>query len=212
MAEWIDISVNLGPNCTPLFPGTPPVRFEKILSLSKNDHADDTVLHFGIHSGTHLDMPSHFIKGAADIDSIELHKLIGRCLVVDMRGLTIITEKDLEKADIPLDTKRILFKTDNSKLWSSSDFYKNFVGISLEASQWLARRQIFLVGNDYLSIQPFGASNQIHIELLKENIIVLEGLDLSKVDAGYYDLMCLPLKVTGTEGAPARALLKKSVN
>lgn len=208
--EWVDVSVFTAPFVTPLYPGTPPVQYRSLLSLDRGDHATDTFLEFGIHSGTHLDYPSHFIRGAKSSSDIRPETLIGSADIIDCRGEKIITEAVLKRKNIKTDVERLLFKTDNSKLWNRPDFQTDYVGIDLEAARFLTSlKDLKLVGIDYLSIQPFGASTQIHIELLKHEVLVLEGLNLENVESGRYELLCLPLKLKDTEGAPARALVRK---
>ena len=206
--KWIDISVDLAPDRTPVDPGTPPVRFGKISSIEKKHNSNTSVLHFGLHSGTHIDMPSHFLEQGQTIDDLDLSRLVGEAYVTDLRGLPEIDADALSAASIPKNSRRLLLKTDNSRHWKTSIFQEDFVGVSLSGAEWIVKNDFDLVGIDYLSIQAIGASDKIHTTLLEAGVLVLEGLDLSTVSAGLYELFCLPLKVRGVEGAPARALLR----
>jgi arylformamidase len=159
------------------------------------------------HTGTHIDAPSHFVAGAGDIDQVALERLIGPCWVVSCEGAATIDGQMLENAFIPADFERLLLKTDNHRLWCD-DFDPSYVALEPSAASWLVDRGIKLVGIDYLSIQSFEASDRVHIELLEAEMVILEGLDLSQVEPGAHELMCLPLKLEGIEAAPARAVVR----
>lgn len=201
-----DISVSVRPGVIPTWPGSPSPRFDRRLALANGDPADDTTLTMNIHTGTHIDAPSHFVEGGATVDAVSLETLVGPCSVVDLRGLPIIGAADLERAGIGEDATRLLFKTDNASKWSP-DFDESFVGLSVDGAKWIVEHGARLVGNDYLSVQPFRESDEVHQTLLGAGVVLLEGLDLSAVEPGPYTLVCLPLKLHGVEGAPARAIL-----
>jgi arylformamidase len=202
----LDISVPIQPGVTPQWPGAPKVRFDRGLSIEDGDAVDDTTLLLNIHTGTHIDAPSHFVAGAKTVDQVPLSRLIGPCEVVALPGVERIGASELAAAQIPEGTTRVLLKTDNEQKWSP-EFDEDFVGLRPDGARWLVDRGIVLVGIDYLSVQPFHESNEVHHTLLTAEVVIVEGLDLSAASAGAYELVCLPLKLHGVEGAPARALL-----
>lgn len=204
--SYIDISVPVTDAGMPRWPGSPAVRFEPRLRMSNGDNADDTNLSLNVHTGTHIDAPSHFVPGAPTIDQVGLDTLLGPCFVADCRGTPVVTAAALEGADIPADTKRLLLKTDNVDKWGP-EFDESFVGIGMDGAAWITERGIGMVGIDYLSVQPYSASDELHQHLLGADVVVLEGLNLAHVEAGHYVLVCLPLALQGLEGAPARAVL-----
>lgn len=166
-------------------------------------------LDFGVHSGTHIDAPVHFIEGAAGAEGIPLDALIGRATVVDATGiLGDIDQAVLRSLAIPAGTERLLFKTPNSRLWERPAFSPEFFGITEDGANYLVGRGIRLVGIDYLSIAPMHDPAPTHVALLTAGVVILEGLDLRFVEPGEYTLVCLPLLLVGADGAPARALLK----
>jgi arylformamidase len=173
--------------------------------------ANVTQLAICAHLGTHVDAPYHFLGGeAATVDQLPLNLLIGRAYVLQVDDkIDTITARELEAAEIPPRTRRVLFKTRNSRLWQQNDgkFAEDFVAVSPDGAQFLVERGIKLVGVDYLSVAPFADQAPTHQILLAAGIVVVEGLDLSKVSPGRYSLYCLPLKISGADGAPARVIL-----
>ena len=160
--------------------------------------------------GTHVDAPAHFIENGATVEQLALDVLVGRATVVERLNDDIITPEILEAETLPAETKRLLFKTKNSALWSDPDhqFNPDFVALNAESASWMVDNGIKLVGIDYLSIQMFKDTEPLtHRILLDAGIIILEGLSLQAVNPGEYQLICLPLKLAGSEGAPARAIL-----
>jgi len=210
--NYIDISVPVRGEGMPTWPGSPPVQFEHRLSIQCGDNADDTTMTLSVHTGTHIDAPSHFVDGGKTLDELGLDPFIGPCQVVTCEGVPRIDVAALERANVAPDTTRLLFKTDNSLNKWSDTFDETFVGLSLEGARWVTDRGIKLVGIDYLSIQPYGESDEIHKQLLRQEVVILEGLMLGHVEPGHYDLLCLPMRLQGTEGAPARALLRPKAN
>jgi arylformamidase len=208
----IDITVPISP-ATPTYPGDPEIHIQQWSSLRNGDQANVTMLHFGAHTATHVDAPAHFIEGAGKVDSLLLESLIGRAIVCELSDDAYsITPQDLPHEGLKT-VKRILFKTRNSSFWKSSgaEFRTDFAFLEPEAAQALMDAGVCLVGIDYLSIEKFHSGNhETHIILLSNNAVILEGLDLSEVRPGEYELICLPLKIgEGTgDGAPARAVLR----
>ena len=208
MKKYYDISVSVSSEL-PIWPGSQEIRFKRTLDLDQGDIANETAISFSVHTGTHVDAPLHFIPNGNTVDQLHIENLIGEVLVIDVGEAEVITSQLLESLDIPVGTKRLIFKTKNSKLWNSrTDFDPNFVAITADAAEWVVNREIVLVGIDYLSIQRFYDSSDTHIILLKSNVIIIEGLNLSEVPAGNYELICLPIKLKGVEGAPARVILR----
>jgi arylformamidase len=163
------------------------------------------------HFGSHIDAPLHFVQEAKAIDEIDLFKLIGKAYVAEIRGLKNITATDLENADIPSDCTKLLLKTDNQFYWEQglTEFQEDFISIDATGAQWVVDRGIHLIGIDYLSIQRFNDGPKTHQILLQNEVVIVETLNLEHVKAGWYDLICLPLKLEGLEASPVRAVLKK---
>jgi arylformamidase len=203
-----DISLSISESLV-VWPGDPPVAVTQVSHLDRGDHATVSRLEMGAHSGTHVDAPAHFVRGGAGVDTLDLNTLVGLALVAEVRDVDVLTADVLAELAIPLGTERVLFRTRNSALWAQGqrEFDENFVAISEDGARWLVGRGIRLVGVDYLSVAPFGASGPTHETLLRAGIVVVEGLNLSDVRPGMYQFVCLPLKIAGGDGAPARAIL-----
>jgi arylformamidase len=191
------------------WPGDPRVRIRHPLHLAKGDPVTLTALALCAHSGTHVDAPSHFIMGGTDLDSIPLDVLVGRAVVVDARGHGCLDAAVMDAIGIPQGVPRVLFRTDNSERGLLRDvvLHEDYAAVSAEGARWLVSRGVRLVGIDYLSIGPFPGGAETHTILLGAGAVVVEGLSLEHVTPGSYDLVCLPLRLVGTEGAPARAIL-----
>ena len=175
------------------YPGDPEVRLERVSSIAAGDVANLSRLDLGVHSGTHVDAPLHFVEGAPSVETLPLDVLVGPCVVVE----------GLDPGAVPAGTERVLFKTANSRLWERDEFSDDFVKLDGEAARALVGRGVRLVGIDYLSI----GDEEAHRVLLGAGVVAVEGLDLREVEPGQYRLVCAPLKLVGAEGAPARVLL-----
>lgn len=214
MKTYYDISVSIDPDL-PVWEGDPPVGISHVASIEKGDIANVSRLDIGAHTGTHIDAPIHFVPGRKGIDGLLLPTLIGPAYVVDLTHVSHeINGHDFEQAPIPHGTERLLCKTSNSSLWSKSPaaFDRNFVGIARDGAQWLVDHGIKLVGVDYLGIERYesvGNGAPTHHLLLENELVIVEGLDLSNVQAGEYELICLPVKIKNSDGAPCRAILVK---
>lgn len=207
-ASWIDISVPLVAGM-PVFRGDPAYSIERAASIAAGGLANISRLDMGAHTGTHVDAPAHFIDGAATSEAMPLDVGIGDAWVVDARAAAgPITAGDLAGLEIPAGETRLLFRTRNSELWAADGFSDEFVGLDGSAAQALVRRGTALVGADYLSIAPFGDPAPTHRVLLGGGTWILEGLDLRLVEPGPVELLCLPLRLIGSDGAPARALVR----
>lgn len=211
MARLIDISVTLSPE-VPVWPGDDKPEFTLTSSISKGNSANVTTISLCAHTGTHIDAPLHFVEGGVPVDQMAPDLFVGPVQVLDCRGLDKISAADLARHSISSDIQRLLFKTDNSDHWvnGDQDFNPNYVALTPDAAEWALARNIKLVGIDYLSIERFKEpGHKTHHILLGKGIVVIEGLDLSAVEAGVYELMCLPLKLKGADGAPARVFLRE---
>lgn len=211
--RFYDITVPLSSK-TPTYPGDPGIEIQQWASHEKGDAANVSFLHFGAHSGTHVDAPAHFIDRAAKVDSLLLDSMIGEALVVELPAERNEIDESFIVANVPTGTERVLFKTRNSGFWSedTKTFHTDYVYLEPEAAHRLVQNGLKLVGIDYLSIENFNSENHpAHLALLSEGIVILEGLNLSEVRPGRYELLCLPLKIAeGTgDGAPARAVLRE---
>ena len=204
----IDISVNIKPGF-PVWPGHPEIRFTPIQKIGNDSKANVTQIELGAHSGTHLDAPLHFLKDGCDVTGIDLEILIGPALLIEVSDVQVVDAALLDKLSIPKNTDRLLIKTSNSQLWSENNtmFHKDFVAISDSGAKWIVEHGIRLVGVDYLSVAPYGNTGPTHYTLLQAGIVPVEGLNFDGVKEGRYHLICLPIKLEGCEGAPARAVL-----
>ncbi len=203
----IDISVPLRKGM-PLWPGSAGISLQRINSLQNGDKTNDSVLTSDVHAGTHVEVPLHYIEGRESIDKLSLGILCGPVIVADLTSVGIITGSCLEAFDLPTVVERLVFKTGNSELWNSDEFTPEYVALSEDGAEWIIDRGIKLVGIDYLSIAPYSNSQPVHHILLEAGVTILEGINLSRVLPGQYELICLPLKLMNAEAAPARAILR----
>lgn len=206
----IDISVPLHKDM-PLWPGSEGFRLKRTMNLENGDEANVNTLTCDIHTGTHVESPIHCVIDGKSIDRISLDIFCGPAFVADLTHIDTIKEENLTALKIPDGIKRILFKTRNSKLWDSdknNEFNQDYVALSRDAAKWLVTQNIYLVGIDYLSIQHYNDGSEVHKILLKGGVMLLEGIDLSNIQPGKYELICLPLKIIGAEGSPVRAVLR----
>jgi arylformamidase len=207
---WIDVSVPLRSGMVH-WPDNPPVRIEKLLDIEHGDTANVSKISMGSHTGTHMDGPLHFVREGKGLDEMPLTATIGLTRVIEIRDPESIKPEELHSYKLQRG-ERILFKTQNSaRRWSSEDFIEDFTYVSQEAARYLAGREIQTVGVDYLSVGGFRKDGvETHQALLEAGIWVIEGLDLSEVKSGEYELICLPVKIERSDGAPARAILRQA--
>lgn len=189
--------------------GDPEPRISRLEDHERGDAWTTTHLSFAAHIGTHVDAPLHRIRGGNTVDALALETLVGRAYVADLTAVALeIGAEDLVARGIPQDVKRLLFKTRNGALWGREGFQKDFVGLNAQGAQWVVERGIQLVGMDYLGADIFLTDTApAHDVLLSAGVVIVEGLMLNDVAAGWYTLICLPIKVQGADGAPARAVL-----
>lgn len=208
-----DISVGIDSTRTPVYTGDPGIEIVQHAAIARGDAANVSLLRFGAHTATHVDAPAHFIEGARKVAELSLDELVGRARVVrvpdDTRAIAAGDVLEL----VPPGTERVLFKTQNSAFWAThrGEFQEDFTYIDGEGARALVERGVRLVGIDYLSVEKFRSENfETHLTLLARGVIIIEGLDLSAAGEGEYELICLPLKITGGagDGAPARAILR----
>jgi arylformamidase len=192
----------------PAWPGDPPVQLARVRSMDDGERNNLSHLACSVHIGTHVDAPLHFIADGIDLPALALDVLLGPAHVTELPDAGAITVAELARFDLTGVT-RLLFKTRNRHL-SRDVFHKNFVAIALDAAEWLVAHGVKLVGVDYLSVERFGGDGSVHRTLLGAEMILIEGLDLSDVPPGDYMLHCLPLKLVGSEGAPARVVLTQA--
>ncbi len=194
----------------PVWPGDPRVSIERVAKMEEGADCNISHLSLGVHTGTHLDAPYHFLGGdSPTVEQLPLKLLTGRAYVMHLPDTELVTARVLEKAVIPPRTRRLLLKTRNSEYWAQGNmkFQPGFVAISPDGAEYLVDHGVRLIGVDYLSVAPYKEGAATHQVLLKAGVIVVEGLNLSQVEAGRYMLYCLPLKLVGSDGAPARAIL-----
>lgn len=206
-----DITLTLS-ETLPVWPGDPQPHFKKVLKLEEGEIANVTHISMGAHTGTHVDAPSHFLKEGSSVEDLSLDTLIGKAFVIEIEG-DLITKEALKKASIPQNVECLLLKTRNSNHWTNNSphFDENFVAIAPDGAEYLVERGVKLIGVDYLSVAPFKDPTPTHQILLKASTIIVEGLNLSEIDSGEYTLYCLPLKIAGSDGAPARTILIKNM-
>lgn len=204
-----DITIPVSPDM-PVWPGDPPITLEQVVSMDAGAHDNISRLACGVHTGTHVDAPHHFMNDHRTVESLALDVLTGPACVIHIPDeVDVVSAEVLEKAAIPPGTLRLLLKTRNSHHWErgEKEFDTKFVGISADGAEWLVQHEVKLIGIDYLSVAPYKQSVPTHRTLLGAGIIIVEGMDLSAVPPGVYELYCLPLKLVGSDGAPARAIL-----
>lgn len=203
-----DVSVPISPDLI-TWPGDPKIAVERVARMEEGAEANVTRISLSVHSGTHVDAPCHFIDGGASVDQLPIDVLTGRVYVLDLSNEQAINSEVLENSSMPPRTRRVLFKTRNSDTWARHEgqFRTDYVALSADGARFLVDRGVRLVGVDYLSVAPFEATVPTHKILLTAGVVIVEGLNLSQVSQGRYMFYCLPLKIEGADGAPARAIL-----
>jgi arylformamidase len=205
----IDISLSITPGM-PVWPGDEKVTLERRAKIEEGANANVSFLAASAHTGTHVDAPYHFLADGKKVDELSLDSLIGPVQVVQIpRNELVINAAVIEKLKLEPVVERILFKTTNSELWARPEdpFNQHFIGVDESGARALVERKVKLVGIDYLSVSPYKKSRPTHEVLLGAGVVILEGVNLTDVSVGKYMLYCLPLKLKGADGAPARAVL-----
>jgi arylformamidase len=204
-ASVLDVSVPVRPGMI-VYEGDPAVSMRRATSIACGDVANVSELCCGVHTGTHVDAPRHFIDGADAIETLDVEVLCGSCAVVDMRAVERWIDAEA-LAGVDLDgVTRVLFATRNSLLWSIGVFTPDYVSLAPDAAELLVAAGVRLVGIDYLSVGP----PETHRVLLGASVVCVEGLDLTGVEPGPYEVFCGPVKLEGSDGAPARVFLRRA--
>jgi arylformamidase len=209
--KFYDVTVPIS-DSVPIYEGDPDAAVESFKAIARGDSANVSSIRFGVHTGTHVDAPNHFIDGTKHVHEIDLERLIGPCRVIDV-GPDVLEIEPEHVGDLS-GAERVVFKTRNSEFWATPEngFRKDFTYISPDTANRVADAGVKLVGIDYLSIEKSGSpGHPVHVTLLEKEIVILEGLDLRGVPPGDYEIICMPLKYIGStgDGAPARTVLIK---
>ena len=194
----------------PPFPGDPVPRIHRFMKMEDGDPCNVSHMEMCVHSGTHVDAPMHHVLGGAGIETLPIEVMIGPCRVIDAGNVDVVTAAILEAMDLPEGLERLIVRTSASALWDAPQWGRreDFAGLSADAARWVVARGIRLVGIDSLTIEHFdGPDAPAHVALLEAAVVVIEGLDLRAIAPGDYELVCLPMKLAGCEGAPARVVL-----
>ncbi len=207
--HWQDISVPIRDGMV-TFEGDPSVHLVRAMSMSDGAVCNVSRLDFGLHSGTHVDAPVHFIDAAGGIESLPIDVFIGPAIVAGAQAVNgPIDRAAIAALGIPPGTERLLIRSRNSELWADPAFNTSFQGVTEDGALSLIELGVRLVGIDYLSIASFGDPVPTHIALLSAGVVILEGLDLRAVEPGSYDLICLPMLIPGSDGGPTRAVVRR---
>lgn len=201
-----DITIPLSAEL-PVYPGDPPVVIAPWTRIADGDSANIARITLCTHSGTHVDAPLHFNDGGSGVDAMPLEILIGKALVLEVSKATEIGRKELERLPVK-GVQRLLLKTQNSWRLQEPEFNENYVALSLDGAAYLLELGVKLVGIDYLSVETIEGNGDVHRVLLDSGVIILEGINLTAVAPGEYELICLPLKIKNGDGAPVRAVLR----
>jgi arylformamidase len=206
--SWIDISVTIQDGMVH-WPGDERVNLHRTSSINDGEEANVTAISMSAHTGTHIDAPLHFIKDGKDVTQIALDKLTGEANIFQIENeqaitLEVIKNFEINKGD------RVLFKTKNSeKDWTMRPFNKNYIYLATDAAKYLKEKGVACIGIDYLSIAGEINGAEVHKILLGAEICIIEGLNLKNIEPGFYEMICLPLKLKGADGAPARVVIRK---
>lgn len=211
MVKIYDATIPIS-QAVPVWPGESRAQLESTAKIADGNDANVSRLHLSSHTGTHVDAPYHFIEQGQTVDNLSLDVLVGPAFVLEVNPPqgNAIDVFDLAAFNLPKDAVRLLLKTRNSHLWADrvQEFEQDYVHLAPRTAEWLVGRGVQLVGIDYLSVERYGTSDyRVHRTLLGAGVVVVEGLNLSRVPAGPCQLVCLPLKVQGGDGAPARVLV-----
>ena len=201
-----DISLNLSEDTVRWFSAPPFERTRRQRMDSGDDH-NSSAVNMSVHSGTHIDSPYHFVNHGAPIDELPLDLFVGPALVCRVNADRYITKDHVDAIGLSGE-QRVLFKTGNSQLLGKGSYDPGFAAFSVEAAEALVAEGVKLVGLDYLSVAHADEQVSVHRTFLDQGVVLLEGIDLSGVEAGRYELICLPIRLRGSDGAPCRAVLR----
>ena len=210
MTNYVDITVPLVSGRVPLYPGDTELEVTQVQFRDEGGNANVSKLACSLHCGTHVDGPAHFFAGRPGVETVPVEALIGPVWVVDATSTTAMLDAGrIDQLDIPAGSTRVLFKTPNSAIWDDPSFVEDFVAVTADGAAALVGRGVRTVGIDYLSIAPYHDPAPTHEVLLDAGVAIIETLDLRPVEPGAWHLTCLPLRIPGADGAPARALLSR---
>jgi len=208
MPSIYDISIPIAHGGV-VYPGNPEIHIEAQQEIAKGGSSNVSSLAFGSHTGTHVDAPKHFFDDGAGVDALPLDLLLGRARVVEITKRGGIGRDELAAAGLREDI-RVLLKTTNSALWNGEGFHKDYTYLAEDGARYLVDQGVKVVGIDYLSVEQFKkAGAPAHRALLSQSVVIIEGLNLAEAEAGMYEMYCLPLRIAGSDGAPARVILKR---
>ena len=206
--KLLDVSVPLAPGM-PTYPGNPEFDLQPIKRIADGGSSNYSRIVLGTHTGTHIDAPRHFFDTGETVDELALNLLLGRARVVEIQKRGGIVAEDLQAAGLREDL-RVLLKTPNSALWNSPGFHEDYTHVTESAARYLVEQGVKVVGVDYLSVEQFKKPGApAHRALLSQGVIIIEGLNLTDAEPGMYEMYCLPLRIAGGDGAPARVVLKR---
>ena len=211
ISDWIDISVTLKEGMI-AFSAEPLLQLERRRSMARGHKANNTTIHMSVHTGTHMDSPRHFIADGKTIDQMPFDITLGQARVIEISDPVSVKAEELAQHNIKRG-ERILLKTRNSpKFWQTDTISGDFIYITRGAARFLVDAGVKLVGIDSLSVgsldDPDQTTPDTHQILLGNETWIIEGLNLTGVSAGNYNLICLPLKLNDTEGSPVRAIIQ----
>ena len=205
--KLLDVSVSLAAGI-PAYPGNPDFELQPIKRIAEGGSSNVSRLVMGTHTGTHVDAPKHFFDDGSGVDALPLDLLLGRARVVEITKRGGIGAAELSEAGLREDL-RVLLKTSNSALWNAGGFHQDYTYLTEEGARYLVDQGVKVIGIDYLSVEQFKkAGAPAHRALLSQAVVIIEGLNLAEADAGMYEMYCLPLRVAGGDGAPARVVLR----
>jgi arylformamidase len=206
--QLLDVSVPLAAGL-PAYPGNPQFELQPVKRIADGASSNVSRLIMGTHSGTHVDAPRHFFDGGASVDALPLDLLIGRARVIGITHRGGIGAEELTAAGLREDI-RVLLRTTNSALWNAAEFHQDYTYLTEAGARYLVDQGVKVVGIDYLSVEQFKkAGAPAHHALLSQGVVIIEGLNLAEAEPGMYEMYCLPLRIAGADGAPARVILKR---
>ena len=206
--KLLDVSVPLAAGI-PAYPGNPDFELQPVKRIADGASSNVSRLVMGTHTGTHVDAPKHFFDDGLGVDALPLNLLLGRARVVEIIKRGGIGAVELQAAGLREDI-RVLLKTSNSALWNGEGFHEDYTHLTDGGARYLVEQGVKVVGIDYLSVEQFKkAGAPAHRALLSQGVVIIEGLNLSEAEPGMYEMYCLPLRVAGGDGAPARVILKR---
>lgn len=206
--KLLDVSVRLAAGI-PAYPGNPDFELQPVKRIADGASSNVSRLVMGTHTGTHVDAPKHFFDDGLGVDALPLDLLLGRARVVEITKRGGIGATELTEAGLREDI-RVLLKTSNSALWNGEGFHQDYTHLTEGGARYLVEQGVKVIGIDYLSVEQFKkAGAPAHRALLSQGVVIIEGLNLSEAEPGMYEMYCLPLRVAGGDGAPARVILKR---